>query len=29
MLVAGAGTGGTITGIGKKLKEKCQNIKVL
>lgn len=28
MLVAGAGTGGTITGIGAKLKERCPNIKV-
>lgn len=28
MLVAGAGTGGTITGIARKLKEKCPNIKV-
>eukprot|EP00055_Hartaetosiga_balthica_P018515 m.134658 g.134658 ORF g.134658 m.134658 type:complete len:530 (+) comp9662_c0_seq1:65-1654(+) len=26
MLVAGAGTGGTITGIARKLKEKCPNI---
>lgn len=29
MLVAGAGTGGTITGIARKLKEKCPNIKVI
>uniref|UniRef100_A0A8C9VCS3 Cystathionine beta-synthase n=1 Tax=Scleropages formosus TaxID=113540 RepID=A0A8C9VCS3_SCLFO len=29
MLVAGAGTGGTITGIGRKLKEKCPNIKII
>ncbi|KAI9275828.1 cystathionine beta-synthase [Phascolomyces articulosus] len=29
MLVAGAGTGGTITGIAKKLKEKCPNIKIV
>lgn len=28
MLVAGAGTGGTITGVARKLKEKCPNIKV-
>jgi len=28
MLVAGAGTGGTITGIARKLKEKCPDIKV-
>lgn len=28
MLVAGAGTGGTITGIARKLKEKCPNVKV-
>ncbi|XP_051566503.1 cystathionine beta-synthase-like protein [Myxocyprinus asiaticus] len=29
MLVAGAGTGGTITGIARKLKEKCSNIKIV
>uniref|UniRef100_A0A8K9X415 Cystathionine beta-synthase n=1 Tax=Oncorhynchus mykiss TaxID=8022 RepID=A0A8K9X415_ONCMY len=29
MLVAGAGTGGTITGIARKLKERCPNIKVI
>ncbi|KAL0080045.1 cystathionine beta-synthase [Phycomyces blakesleeanus] len=29
MLVAGAGTGGTITGIAKKLKERCPNIKIV
>ncbi|XP_030642085.1 cystathionine beta-synthase b [Chanos chanos] len=29
MLVAGAGTGGTITGIARKLKEKCPNVKVI
>lgn len=29
MLVAGAGTGGTITGIAQKLKEKCPNIKIV
>ncbi|XP_030577243.1 cystathionine beta-synthase-like isoform X2 [Archocentrus centrarchus] len=29
MLVASAGTGGTITGIGRKLKEKCPNIKII
>ncbi|XP_065149033.1 cystathionine beta-synthase b isoform X1 [Paramisgurnus dabryanus] len=29
MLVAGAGTGGTITGIARKLKEKCPNIKIV
>uniref|UniRef100_A0A8C8F177 Cystathionine beta-synthase n=1 Tax=Oncorhynchus tshawytscha TaxID=74940 RepID=A0A8C8F177_ONCTS len=29
MLVAGAGTGGTITGIARKLKERCPNIKVV
>lgn len=28
MLVAGAGTGGTISGIARKLKEKCPNVKV-
>lgn len=28
MLVAGAGTGGTITGIARKLKERCPDIKV-
>lgn len=28
MLVAGAGTGGTITGIARKLKERCPNVKV-
>ncbi|KAL1268189.1 hypothetical protein QQF64_033552 [Cirrhinus molitorella] len=29
ILVAGAGTGGTITGIARKLKEKCPNIKIV
>ncbi|MGH0153765.1 UNVERIFIED_CONTAM: hypothetical protein FKN15_025195 [Acipenser sinensis] len=29
MLVAGAGTGGTITGIARKLKEKCPNCKII
>ncbi|XP_041933563.1 cystathionine beta-synthase-like protein isoform X1 [Alosa sapidissima] len=29
MLVAGAGTGGTITGIARKLKERCPNIKII
>ncbi|XP_051558459.1 cystathionine beta-synthase a isoform X2 [Myxocyprinus asiaticus] len=29
MLVAGTGTGGTITGIARKLKEKCPNIKIV
>ncbi|OAD02399.1 hypothetical protein MUCCIDRAFT_156518, partial [Mucor lusitanicus CBS 277.49] len=29
MLVAGAGTGGTISGIAQKLKEKCPNIKIV
>ncbi|XP_059895163.1 cystathionine beta-synthase b [Gadus macrocephalus] len=29
MLVAGAGTGGTITGIGRKLKEKCPSITIV
>lgn len=28
MVVGGAGTGGTITGIGRKLKEKCPECKV-
>lgn len=28
MIVMGAGTGGTITGIGRKIKEKCPNCKV-
>lgn len=29
MIVFGAGTGGTATGLGRKLKEKCPNIKVI
>ncbi|KAL6115289.1 cbs [Pungitius sinensis] len=29
MLVAGAGTGGTITGVARKLKERCPNIKIV
>nr|XP_009858242.1 cystathionine beta-synthase-like [Ciona intestinalis] len=29
MLVSGAGTGGTVTGIGRKLKEKCPNCQVI
>ncbi|XP_077468155.1 cystathionine beta-synthase a [Stigmatopora argus] len=29
MFVAGAGTGGTITGIARKLKERCPNIKII
>jgi cystathionine beta-synthase len=29
MLVAGAGTGGTITGIATKLKERCPNVKIV
>uniref|UniRef100_A0ACB8FHV7 Uncharacterized protein n=1 Tax=Sphaerodactylus townsendi TaxID=933632 RepID=A0ACB8FHV7_9SAUR len=29
MVVAGAGTGGTITGIGRKIKEKCPECKVI
>jgi len=29
MLVAGAGTGGTITGIGSKLKEKCPGVQII
>ncbi|XP_062906266.1 cystathionine beta-synthase a isoform X1 [Mobula hypostoma] len=29
MLVAGAGTGGTITGIARKLKEKCPNCQII
>lgn len=27
MFVAGAGTGGTLTGVARKLKEKCPNAK--
>ncbi len=29
MIVAGAGTGGTVTGIGRKLKEKIKNCKIV
>ncbi|KAL2081385.1 hypothetical protein ACEWY4_023238 [Coilia grayii] len=29
MLVAGAGTGGTITGIARKLKEKCPSVRII
>ena len=29
MIVVGAGTGGTVTGIARKLKEKIPNIQVL
>ncbi|KAJ2955460.1 hypothetical protein NQZ79_g8543 [Umbelopsis isabellina] len=29
MLVAGAGTGGTISGIARKLKERCPNVKIV
>ncbi|XP_041663393.1 cystathionine beta-synthase b [Cheilinus undulatus] len=29
MLVAGAGTGGTLTGVARKLKERCPNIKIV
>ncbi|XP_063323336.1 cystathionine beta-synthase-like [Pelmatolapia mariae] len=29
MLVVGAGTGGTITGVARKLKERCPNIKIV
>ncbi|KAL6484365.1 hypothetical protein MHYP_G00064100 [Metynnis hypsauchen] len=29
MLVAGVGTGGTITGVARKLKEKCPNVKIV
>lgn len=29
MIVMGAGTGGTITGIGRKIKERCPNCKVI
>ncbi|XP_017265681.1 cystathionine beta-synthase b [Kryptolebias marmoratus] len=29
MVVAGAGTGGTLTGVARKLKEKCPNVKVI
>ena len=28
MIVAGAGTGGTLSGIARRLKEKCPGIKV-
>ena len=28
MIVLGAGTGGTITGVARKLKTKCPNVKV-
>lgn len=28
MVVLGAGTGGTITGVARKIKEKCPNAKV-
>lgn len=29
MFVAGVGTGGTLTGVARKLKEKCPNVKVV
>lgn len=29
MIVMGAGTGGTITGVGRKIKEKCPNCKII
>lgn len=29
MFVAGAGTGGTLSGTARRLKEKCPNIKVI
>jgi cystathionine beta-synthase len=29
MLVCAAGTGGTITGLGRKMKEKCPNCKIV
>ena len=29
MVVLGAGTGGTITGVARRIKEKCPNVKVL
>uniref|UniRef100_A0A1A8I9V6 Cystathionine beta-synthase n=1 Tax=Nothobranchius kuhntae TaxID=321403 RepID=A0A1A8I9V6_NOTKU len=29
MFVAGAGTGGTLTGVARKLKEKCPNVKII
>ncbi|XP_072022172.1 cystathionine beta-synthase-like protein [Amphiura filiformis] len=29
MIVVGAGTGGTVTGLGRKIKEKCPNCKVI
>lgn len=27
MFIAGVGTGGTLTGVARKLKEKCPNVK--
>ena len=29
MVVLGAGTGGTITGVARRIKEKCPNVKVV
>ena len=29
VFIAGAGTGGTITGVARKLKERCPNVKII